>query len=116
MIIRLIPRVCDGLTDKSKCKELLTYCNENDSTELCNVKLVTRAIINPDNFTDVGHMGKAVYKVGASSIDDIQHSFINNMATIEIKSSIWYDHATTPVVKIAAHGIEAVGFVVDLFM
>jgi hypothetical protein len=115
MIIRLIPRVCDGLKDPSKCKELLQYCNGNDSHEVCNVKLITHAVLNPENINDAQHLGKVIYRTGSNAIDYVQRAVISDIAEVEGKTRIWYEHSNEPLVKVVAHGIETVGLIVSDF-
>lgn len=72
MLIRLIPRACDGLTDKSKCKELLEYCNPNDSTDVCTVKMIGKAFLNGGQYVDAAkgfhHIVNKVFVGGGEDI------------------------------------------------
>lgn len=120
MLIRLIPRVCDEshLTDPERCKELLTYCNANNSQELCTVKLLTHAIANPANFTDASHVAKAAFNAGASTIDIVNSHATQTIQTIAEQTATWHSaiHGipATAVVETANYALQTVGIIISI--
>jgi hypothetical protein len=113
MIIRLIPRACDGLTDKSKCKELLEYCNPNDSTDMCTVKMLGHAITNPENLNDAAnaavHATKGAFHAGASTIDYVNQSAIDYAQNIADRTAEWHSHVSGVPAKVVVEGVR-IGF------
>lgn len=115
-VIRLIPRVCDetGVKDIEKCKELLNYCNPNDNQDVCHLKIIGKAIANPENITDIkaglGHL----YHGGESGLGDI-HDFVASRAhEVYEGTAEWYaiygDH---PVIHAAGESVGIIGHVVS---
>lgn len=96
MIVRLIPRLCDGLTDPDKCKVLLDYCDPSDSKTTCTVKLIAA------HATHGGDYGWA-WRDAADSLESVRTELNETIASIPGSIGDWY----STLQPIEGHAVDA---------
>lgn len=106
MIIRIQPRVCDGLIDREKCKVILQYCNPNDTHETCTVKMLTHATFNGENLTDFANLSESAYNLGTSTIDFFRSTAYHVYDGVTTGTTIWYNNVEGTPAKIVIGGTK----------